>query len=141
MFIPFMVVSRGWSVAVGGDVERGTAEMREASGLVRDSGAGILRHVFPGFLADVWCREGRYADALAAADEGLAEAERTGERWFEAELHRLRGEALAMLDPDDPEAVTALGRAVAVAKVQGATGLLTRATASADRLADRLAGG
>ena len=31
----------------------------------------------------------------------------SGERWFEAELHRLRGEALAGIDPADPDAEAA----------------------------------
>ena len=32
--------------------------------------------------------------ALATLDETLAQAERTGDRWFEAELHRRKGAIL-----------------------------------------------
>jgi predicted ATPase len=133
MFIPFMVVSRGWSIAAAGDVESGTSEMRDAGDAVKSSGAGIMRHVFPGFLADIWLRAGRHEDALAAAADGLAEVERTGERWYEAELHRLRGEALAALDADDPAARAAFERAVEIATAQGAAGLRRRAAESLAR--------
>ena len=45
----------------------------------------------------------------------------TGERWFEPELHRLKAEALIASIPGDPAGAEAsLGRALSVAREQGA---------------------
>ena len=68
--------------------------------------------------------------ASRQAEQGLAQLRPTGARWFEAELHRLRGEALAGIDSSNPEAAEELARAVAIAERQGAAVLRHRAEAS-----------
>jgi predicted ATPase len=60
-------------------------------------------------------------------------AERTGERWFEAELHRLKGEVL-MSKRDGAEAEGSLQRAVHVARGQSAKMWELRAATSLARL-------
>jgi predicted ATPase len=82
------------------------------------------------FLADLHLRAQRAEAALAAAEEALAEVEATGERFYEADLHRLRGEALALLPGRAHEAESSLRRAVAVAESQQAISLQRRAKAS-----------
>jgi DNA-binding SARP family transcriptional activator len=130
MFVPYMLVSRGWALAVTGEHEIGCDELAGAASMIKASGARMMAHVFPAFHADACLAAGRLAAALDAADDGLRAVEETGERWFEAELHRLRGVALAGLDASDPAAVTALRRAVDVATAQGAGALRARASAS-----------
>ena len=49
-------------------------------------------------LAEALAANGRVEEALAAIAEALQLTERTGERWSEAELHRLRGQILLMRD-------------------------------------------
>jgi len=100
-------------------------------------GAKFFRDWFPAVLADVSLMSDRFDDALAWADRGLVEIGRSGERWFEAELHRLRGEALRGRDATDPAAREAFERAVAVAAGQGALMLQRRAEASLARLGAR----
>ena len=61
-------------------------------------------------------------------DDALARVERTGERLYESELHRLR--ALSLLATDahrTDEARSALRRAVTVAREQGSAPLQRRA--------------
>ena len=48
-----------------------------------------------GLLADVQLKAGRHAEAMKTVEEGLALADATGERFYDAGLHRLRGELLA----------------------------------------------
>ncbi len=61
--------------------------------------------------------------------EGLTTIDATGERWWEAELHRLRG-LLLMARLDMPEAEATLQRAIRVAGEQQAKSLGLRAATS-----------
>jgi len=64
----------------------------------------------------------------------LAQARVHNERWWDAELHRLRGELLLMHGADAPDVETALFRAVEIARTQQAKSLELRATMSLARL-------
>jgi serine/threonine protein kinase/predicted ATPase len=61
---------------------------------LRATGTGLDMTLHLGFLGEAYKRAGRYQDAVKAFDEGLAVAEKTDERFHEAELHRLKGELL-----------------------------------------------
>jgi len=68
-------------------------------------------------------------------DRALALAGRTGERLFEAELHRLRGEFLLAEDvAAGADAEACFRRAAATARRQGAAALELRAATSLARL-------
>src|SRR5260370_41062538 len=58
---------------------------------MRAFGAQLMQTVCGSALADGCVALGRVEDGFAAVTEALAAAERTGERWVEAELHRLKG--------------------------------------------------
>ena len=79
-----------------------------------------------------WQR-GEAEDGLDAIEEAFAFAEKTGERYLEAELHRLRGELL-LLEPRVEAAADAFERALAIARRQGARSLELRAATSQARL-------
>jgi DNA-binding SARP family transcriptional activator len=130
MFVPYMLVSRGWAQAVEGDIEHGCGELAEAELAIRASGARMMNPVFPAFHADARLAGAQHAEALDLTEQGLADVEATGERWFEAELHRLRGVALAGIDPSDPDVVDALRRAIEIADVRGTAVLRRRAEES-----------
>ncbi len=67
-------------------------------------------------------------------DDGLAAAARTDERFYEAELHRTRGELL-LLAGARPAAGEAFRRAQQIARRQGAVEFERRAVESAARWA------
>jgi predicted ATPase len=78
--------------------------------------------------------------AVALVDEGLAIAERTGYRAFEAELHRVRGEILLKRDPANPApAEDAFLTAIAVAKQQGTRSFELRAALALAKLYQSIA--
>ncbi len=116
----------------------GTDHVRELrAALVTCEAAGITmwRPLRRALLADALLRADRPAEAVRAADQGLAACLERGERVCEAELHRLRGEALAAIGPHHTaDAEASLRRAIAVAESQGATLFLRRATASLGEL-------
>jgi predicted ATPase len=88
-----------------------------------------------GLMAGVLRGAGSGSEALALLDEALARVNRTGERWFEAELHRLKGEALLAYSSERAgEAEACYQQALAVAHKQGARFWELRATTSLARL-------
>src|SRR5215471_10904083 len=67
--------------------------------------------------------------------KALDRVEETGERWFEAELHRIMGELMLRLPKADPGAVeTQFEHAAATARQQGAKPWELRAAMSMVRL-------
>lgn len=73
----------------------------------------------------------RHAEAMQAVEDGLAMVEATGERFYSAELHRLRGELLARPPHEDKnKAQAAFRAAIKIAKQQGAATLEHKAYAS-----------
>ncbi|HEY2586809.1 MAG TPA: SpoIIE family protein phosphatase [Tepidisphaeraceae bacterium] len=98
------------------------------------TGAGLDLTLHLGFLADAYMQAGQFANAAKALDEGLATAERNDERFYEAELHRLRGELLLAESPGNPQAESSFRKAIEVARIQRSKGWELRATTSLARL-------
>ena len=74
-------------------------------------------------------------DALDLLAEALARIEQTGERWFEPELHRLKGEILqSVYKPALAEAETEFRQAITIARAQGARFWELRAATSLAQL-------
>ena len=86
-------------------------------------------------LAEVSARLGRTKDGIQALDEARALVEQQEERWWEAEVARLRGVVL-LQQPGTPqaEAEACLQQALAIARQQEAKSLELRAAMSLARL-------
>ena len=110
------------------------ASLRESIGAFRASGARLRLPYYFGLLAQACGRAGRAAEGLVAVDEGMAASRAHNERWWDAELHRLRGELLLAGGADADEAQAALGRAIEIARTQKARALELRAATSLSRL-------
>ena len=86
-------------------------------------------------LASVHGRLGQAEEGLVATAEALTEVARTGERFWEAELQRLKGQLLLQADPaNQPEAEACFHRAIAIARSQKARSWELRAATSLARL-------
>jgi tetratricopeptide (TPR) repeat protein len=125
----------GWAQAIQGDPAGGASLLHQALARWAETGSQATRPLLLGLLAEAEQLASRPGEALRLLDDALAEIDRSGERYFEAELHRLKGESLlAASPPQVAEAEAALATAIAVAKRQGAKLLQERATASLGRL-------
>ncbi len=138
----------GWAISREGQPEDGIAMIRRGAAAARDTGSEAFRPYFLALLADACTTSGSPADGLAAVAEALATAAKTGERFYEAELYRLKGELLrrrergepraalipghALGDPGSPEEY--LMKAIEVARRQGARALELRAVVSVSRV-------
>jgi hypothetical protein len=72
----------------------------------------------------------RTSEALEAISEAEALAERFEERWWCAELHRLRGVFLAAIDADENQIEASFCEAIRIAKEQKSFSLEKRAEAT-----------
>ena len=98
------------------------------------SGARLRLPYYLSLLAQVCGKAGHAEEGLASIDEALAEARAHNERWWDAELHRLRGELLLMHGADASDVEAAMLRAIEIARSQWARSLELRATMSLARL-------
>ncbi len=95
-----------------------------------------FRPLLLAMLAEAYAADGRPELGLRALDEALARVARSGERWIEAELYRLRGRLLLCGPAADAVAAeAALRNAVAIARAQGAVAWQRRALADLAALA------
>jgi DNA-binding SARP family transcriptional activator/tetratricopeptide (TPR) repeat protein len=110
------------------------AALRASIDQFRAGGARLRLPYYLGLLAGACCRAGRAAEGLAVLDEALAEVRSSNERWWDAELHRLRGDLRLAAGGGEDEARAAYGRSLEVARSMGAPSLALRAATSLARL-------
>ena len=118
-----------------GLVEEGIAQIRE--GLdheASDSFGDAWRTYFNTILVDALTQAGRLEEGLVVLDQSMAQVERTGGRFYEAELNRIKGELLQLQGVDAGEIERHFRQAIDVARGQGARSLELRATVSLCRL-------
>ena len=108
--------------------------LRESIAEFKASSARLRLPYYLSLLAQVCGKAGRAEEGLTSIDEALAEARTHNERWWDAELHRLRGEFLLMHGADVSDVEAALLRAISIARSQQARLLELRATMSLARL-------
>jgi class 3 adenylate cyclase len=96
--------------------------------------AAAWRSFHLGLLAEVHPRAGRPGEGLAAVEEALRFVAETGERWYEPELHRLRGELTLAASGARDEARRAFEAALTIAGERGARSLELRAAIRLARL-------
>lgn len=123
----------GWGMVRNRDVTGGLALLRSGSAAYRASGAKLWVPYFIALLARAYGIAGEIETGLILFDDALQIAERTGERWFAAELNRHKGRLL--LRQGHSEAAEELYRkALSIAAEQGAKLWELRAAASLARL-------
>ena len=123
--------ANGWALGVSGESEKGLAQI--AQGL-NSYGLGVSQHALLALQADVQLAIGKPGAALASVAAGLEAIERMGGGPLEAELHRLKGEALLAAAGPVSEAETAMQRGIEVARRQNAKSWELRGAMSLARL-------
>jgi predicted ATPase/class 3 adenylate cyclase len=133
-----VMVMRGWALAASGQGEEGRAQIQQGLVAYRATGATRARPYQLALLAETSAQVGHTTEGLEALGEALATLDKSGVRWWAAELHRLRGELLLQHAGAQPgEAEACFQRALAVARRQQAKSLELRAAMSLARLWQR----
>jgi predicted ATPase len=93
------MVLQGWVRADAGEMESGIPLMRQGLAAYWATGGGHLSPYLLALLAEAHGKARQFPVALNVLGEALDKVETSGERWYEAELHRRRGELLLSLLP------------------------------------------
>jgi len=127
-------VFRGWAMLESSGGEAALAEIVAGLSLLATTGARLTGPQILGLLGQVYTDLGRFEDAAGAVKSGLRMAQDTGIDFWNAELHRLRGEILLRRDPGSAdEAADCFRRAREVADAEGGLSLALRSATSTAR--------
>jgi predicted ATPase len=125
-------IMRGWALATQGDRDEGMTQLYQ--GLSAFPGENSRTH-YLALLAEAFGNVGQLEAGLCAIAETLTVVEKNGERYYEAETYRLKGELLLHHAlPDAHQAETCLHHALSVARSQQAKSWELRAAMSLARL-------
>jgi len=126
-------VLRGWARAEIGNRQAGIAEIRSGIADCRALGDAYLLPYFLCLLTEQLVKLGQIDQASKVISEAFTAVERTGERWYEAEVHRRAG-IVQLRRGADRDAGHGLERALQVSRAQAARTLELRAATSLARL-------
>jgi len=130
-------IMRGWAAAALGQPDTGAAEVRKGLANLLATEMNARRPHYLTLLAEAETWAGRLDQGLVALEEAQDLVERTDERRWQAEIHRLTGELMLSLDAGSSsrsEAEACFEQAIKVAGDQGAKALELRAVNSLARL-------
>jgi predicted ATPase len=122
----------GWAAADGGELKQGIALMEQGLALF-SAVRRLLRSYMLSVLASAKADLGKPGEALELLGDALASTEVSGERWWLAELHRLRDRLLVARGQHD-EGEACFRCAIDVSRTQSAKTLELRAATSLARL-------
>jgi predicted ATPase len=134
-WLAYGMILHGCTLVGQGHHAAGLAQMQQGMARMHATGAAMGYSFFLGQLAEVYSQGGQPEEGLRVVTEALAFVDRTGERAYEAALHRLRGTFLLMqAGAAAEEAETCFHRALDVARRQQAKILELQAAISLARL-------
>jgi class 3 adenylate cyclase/predicted ATPase len=139
LWVAWVTILRGWAIAEQGQGEEGIAQLRQGMTAMRATGAEVFWPYFLALLAEACGKAEQAEEGLAAVAEALEVVYKTGERFYEAELYRLKGELTlqskeGMKSGVEAEVEACFQKAIAVARHQSAKSLELRAVMSLSRL-------
>jgi class 3 adenylate cyclase/tetratricopeptide (TPR) repeat protein len=132
LFLPMGVIIHGWSMAHDDKTSKGAIErMLQGISSWRSTGAELFCPFWYALLGDLYLRAGMRDEAGDAISQGFTFTNKNSERYFEAELFRLRGE-LVMDSGDRGEngADKYFRKSIQIARKQKARSLELRAVIS-----------
>jgi predicted ATPase len=152
--LTFGTIIQGWALAEQGQGEERITQMRQGLVAYRTIGAELRRPYYLALLAEVYGRVGQTEEGMVTLAEALTVVNKNGERFYEAELYRLKGQLVLQsrvqsLESENPspqllipstsaevvqEAEECFLKAIDIAQRQQAKSLELRATVSLARL-------
>jgi predicted ATPase len=91
-WIMFGTLLQGWALAEQGQGDEGIAQICQGLPTYRGMGSELQRSYFLTLLTEAYGKVGQTEEGLNTLAEALDVADRIGERFYEAELYRLKGE-------------------------------------------------
>ena len=126
---------RGGVFALTGKASDAVRAITSGITSLRSTGASLYEPLHLSYLAVAYAELGQLDDAWRCIADAIDKVERSKEKWYEAEVHRIAGEvALKSPAPDPEKAEAYLERALTVARHQQAKSWELRAAMSMARL-------
>jgi predicted ATPase len=123
-------ILRGWAQSASSDTAEGISWIEDGIEEWRATGSMLAVPFWLALKAEALHLADRTSEALEATKEAEALAERSEERWWSAELHRLRGVFLATIGADETQIEASFCEAIRIAKEQKSISLEKRAEAT-----------
>jgi adenylate cyclase len=131
----FAAILKGWSLVQLEGNSASIEQMKQGLLGYRDTGGSLERPYWLAMLAESYQSTGRIGEALATVELALQECRDAGVGFFEAELHRMKGELILAQDTSDATiAEHSFLEALDIARRQLAKSLELRAAVSLSRL-------
>ena len=116
-----LTLDRGAVLAAQGQGEAGIAQMHQGLAAIRATGQRLALSAHLARLAEACGNSGKAEEGLRLLAEALVHVDHTGERHYEAEVYRLKGELRRrQAVPDVPQAEACFQQALAIAHRQQA---------------------
>jgi predicted ATPase len=143
-------VIKGWAQVDQGQPQAAIGQIRQGLVAHQATGMELLRTHFLGLLAEALGKAGEAGEGLRVLEEAIAMGDRNGERYYHAELYRLKGELLLMQSARRPLSQTSMRakagahaelsfyQSIRIAKQQNAKSLELRASVSLARFHQNL---
>jgi predicted ATPase len=123
---------QGWALAVQRQGEEGIAQLRQGLDALRALGQEVTQPYFLALLAEAYGKVGQAAEGLTVLAEALATVEKTGERCYEAELYRLKGELTLQSKQVEDKSQTSRGQVEGKSEVTNPQPLIPNSHAEAE---------
>jgi predicted ATPase/class 3 adenylate cyclase len=128
-------LQRGWALSMQGEGIEGLRQLQEGLALWRASGSGLWLPYALSLLAEAYGKTRQTDEGLTVLTEALTLVDKTEERFWEAELYRLKAELFLQQSSNNAtEAETCFHQALDVARHQQAKSLELRTATSLARL-------
>jgi adenylate cyclase len=138
LWLAWSTLLQGWALTQQDAGEEGIVQICRGVAACRATGTEVWRPYDLALLAEAQEKRGRAEEGLRTLAEAFTLMDKTGERCWEAESHRLKGEFLLRQDVSNaPQAETCFHQALDIAHRQQAKSLELRAVMSLARLWQR----
>ena len=141
LFLAMSTIQQGWAWVDAGQSDAGIAQLRQGLTAYQDTGALLEQSVALTLLAEAHGKAGQAAAGSAVLTEAFGMVAQNGDRSFEAELYRLKGELQQQMQSRMPSPVSTpeacFLQALDVARRQRARSLELRAATGLSRLWQR----
>ncbi|MEY2422182.1 MAG: hypothetical protein QOI95_2249 [Acidimicrobiaceae bacterium] len=137
LFAPMATIVAAWARGQQGEPIEAAVDIRAALDALASTGTRMVGHFFLALQAETERAAGQPHVALSTVERALQEVDELGERFYAAELHRLRGELVIIVRQAPQEGIASLQLAAKIAGEQGAVPLQARAHASLQALAGK----
>ena len=134
MYEAMALIIRGWVLFEQQRTDEAIEQMRQGLAALEETNTDLVRPQFLALLAEALGKTGRANEGLRLMEQALELVDRKGERYYHAELYRLKGELLLVQSGDVSAAADCFRQAIEVAQEQKAKSWELRAAMSLARL-------